>query len=61
MTLAKKCFEAAASTYTTFERRSSKINGILMKLAEVYFQEFNFRKSEEMVDAILVRQDSKGD
>jgi hypothetical protein len=35
--IAKKCFEAAAQTCTTLERRSAKINVILVKLAEIYF------------------------
>ena len=51
--LAKKCLEAAAKTLTTFERRGPKINDILKKLAEIYFLEYDYRRSEEMVDAIL--------
>ncbi len=35
--LAKKCFEAGISTCTAIERRSAKINGIMVKLAEIYF------------------------
>lgn len=34
LNMAKQCFEAAVSTCSTFERRSSKINVILVKLAE---------------------------
>jgi hypothetical protein len=57
--LARECFEAAAATMTTLEKRSAKICPVLIKLAEISFREFNYKKSESIVDTILSR--SAGD
>eukprot|EP00347_Sterkiella_histriomuscorum_P021367 403334229 len=54
-TLAKECFEVAAQCYSTIQRRSGQINPILMKLAELAFQDYDFKTSEKMVDSILHR------
>ncbi|CDW73908.1 UNKNOWN [Stylonychia lemnae] len=59
--LAKSCFEIAIQSYTTIQRRSSHINPILVKLAEIAFQEFDYKTSEQMIDSILVRQNERGD
>lgn len=59
LSLAKQCFEAAIQTYKTIDKRSSVINPILVKLSEIAFQEFDYKKAEEMVDAILSRQNDK--
>ena len=53
--LAKMCFEMACQKYKALERRTSSINPILMKLAEIAFQEFDYRRSEELVDSIIHR------
>jgi hypothetical protein len=59
MKLAKACFQAAAQTCTALERRSSMINILLFKLAEIHFQEFDFKASEQMTDALLARLDPR--
>lgn len=57
--MSKKCFEAAIQTCSTFEKRSHRINPFLVKLAEINFIEHNFKKSEEMVAAIIARPNDK--
>lgn len=55
MELAKECLEAAAAMMTTLEKRSNKICPILVKLAEISYRQFEFKKSELIVDIILSR------
>ena len=45
----------AASTMTTLEKRSTKICPVLVKLAEISYRLFDFKKSESIVDIILPR------
>ena len=44
--LAKQCFDAAAQTLSTLERRGTKICPILIKLSEISLREFDYLKSE---------------
>lgn len=45
----------AAKCYSTISRRTSAINPILVKLAEIAFLEYDYKKSEEMTDSVLQR------
>jgi hypothetical protein len=53
--LARECLETAANTMATLEKRSNKICPILIKLAEISYRQFDFKKSESIVDIILMR------
>jgi len=53
--LAQACFDAAAKTLSTLEKRGMKMNAILKKLAEVSFLLYDFRTSESLVDTLIRR------
>ena len=53
--MSKACFDAAAKTLTTLEKRGLKMCQILVKLAEVNFLLFDFKASETMVDTLIKR------
>ena len=54
--LAQACFDAAAKTMSTLEKRGVKMCEILVKLAEINFLLYDFKASETMVDALIRRQ-----
>lgn len=54
--MAQACFDAAAQTLTTLEKRGMKMCSILVKLAEINFLLYDFKASEVMVDALIKRQ-----
>ena len=58
LVLSQQCFEAATRTLSTLEKRGNKICPILVKLAEISFLDFNYKKSEQIVDTILGRPQS---
>ena len=51
--MAQSCFDAAAKTLTTLEKRGMKMCPILVKLAEINFLLYDFKASEVMVDALI--------
>lgn len=53
--MAQDCFNAAANTLTTLEKRGLKMNMILVKLAEVSFLLYNFKESEIVADTLIKR------
>ena len=53
--MAQACFDAAAKTLSTLEKRGMKMCPILVKLAEINFLLYDFKASEVMVDAIIQR------
>lgn len=53
--MAQACFDAAAKTLSTLEKRSAKICPILVKLAEINFLLYDFKTSEVMVDTLIQR------
>ena len=53
--MAQACFEAAAKTLTTLEKRGLKMCPILVKLAEINFLLFDFKSAEVMVDTLIQR------
>ena len=55
LSVAKACFQASVQTCSTIDRRSAKINAVLLKLAEIHFLEFDYRSSETVIDAIISR------
>ena len=53
--MAQDCFNAAANTLSTLEKRGLKMNMILVKLAEVSFLLYNFKESEIVADTLIKR------
>ena len=53
--MAQSCFDAAAKTLSTLEKRGMKMCPILVKLAEINFLLYDFKASEVMVDALIQR------
>lgn len=53
--MAHACFNAAAQTLTTLEKRGQKMSSILIKLAEVTFLLYDFKASELMADTLIAR------
>ena len=54
--MAQACFDAAAQTMSTLEKRGMKMCEILVKLAEINFLLYDFKASEVMVDALIKSQ-----
>jgi hypothetical protein len=53
--MAQACFDAAAKTLNTLEKRGLKMCPILVKLAEINFLLYDFKASEVMVDTLIQR------
>lgn len=51
--MAQACFEAAAKTLNTLEKRGTKMCPILVKLAEINFLLYDFKASEVMVNTLI--------
>ena len=51
--MAQACYNAAAQTLTTLEKRGLKMSKLLVKLAEVSFLLYDFHKSELMVNTLI--------